>query len=213
MAASLIYRSAFIYESLMRVLYGSSYHERFQLIAGLIPENGSVLDVCCGPATLFHRYLKQKGVRYTGLDINQRFIDRLSAMGATGIVWNLEESRPLPRAQYVIMQSSLYHFLPDARPVLERMLAAAEKRVLLAEPIRNVADSQIALMAFLARKFTNPGTVDQANRFDEASLDALLRPYQQQGRVLESRLIAGKREKLYVLDSDRVGKTNRASLH
>ncbi len=210
MTASLIYRNAFIYESVMRVLYGSAYHERFQVIAELIPEGGSVLDVCCGPATLFHRYLKRKRVRYTGLDINQRFIERLSANGATGMVWNLEESCPLPRAQYVIMQSSLYHFLPDALPVVERMLAAAEKQVLIAEPVRNVAESQIPLVALLARKFTNPGTGDQANRFDEARLDALLRPYQQQGRVLESRLIAGGREKFYILDSEPTERTNRS---
>ena len=199
MTTSLIYRNAFIYEALMRVLYGSAYHQRFQALAEMIPEGGSVLDVCCGPATLFRRYLKQKGVHYTGLDINPGFIKRLSAAGATGMVWNLEEQRPLPRAENVIMQASLYHFLPDALPIVERMLVAAEQHVLIAEPIRNLADSKNPVLALLARKFTNPGTGDQPHRFTEARLDALLRPYQQNGQVLESRLIAGGREKLYIL--------------
>ncbi len=101
------------------------------------------------------------------------------------------------------MQSSLYHFLPDAAPIVERMLAAAEKQVLIAEPIRNVADSQSALLAFLARKLTNPGTGDQPHRFNEARLDALLQPYRHQGQVVESRLIAGGREKLYILAGGR----------
>jgi SAM-dependent methyltransferase len=201
MTASLIYKNAFIYEGLMRALYGSAYQARFQALADLIPDRGSVLDVCCGPATLFHRYLKQKGIRYTGLDINPTFIERLSASGGTGMVWNLDEDRPLPRTQYVIVQSSLYHFLPDAAPIVERMLAAAERKVLIAEPVRNVADSQSALLAFLARKLTNPGTGDQPHRFNEARLDALLQPYRQRGQVVESRLIAGGREKLYVLDA------------
>jgi len=115
------------------------------------------------------------------------------------MVWNLEEDRPLPRTEYVIMQASLYHFLSDAVPVVKRMLAAAEKQVLIAEPIRNVADSENALLAFLARKLTNPGTGDQPNRFNETRLDALLEPYQHRGQVVESRLIAGGREKLYIL--------------
>jgi SAM-dependent methyltransferase len=201
MTTSLIYQNAFLYEGLMRALYGSGYHGRFQALADLIPEGGSVLDVCCGPATLFHRYLKQKRVRYTGLDINSTFVERLSASGGMGMVWNLDEDRPLPRRQYVIMQASLYHFLPDAAPIVERMLAAAERQLLIAEPIRNLADSQSALLAFLARKLTNPGTGDQPHRFDEARLDVLLQRYRQRGQVVESRLIAGGRDKLYVLAS------------
>lgn len=200
MTTSVIYRNAFIYEAMMMVLYGGrAYHERYRRLAELIPEGASVLDLCCGPATLFHRYLKRKGVRYTGLDINEAFVRQLSANGAVGMVWNLEENRALPRAEYVIMQASLYHFLPDANPIVERMLSAAEKQVLIAEPIRNVADSQVPVLASLARKLTNPGTRDQANRFNEARLDALLSPYSRNGQVLDSRLIAEGREKLYIL--------------
>ena len=199
MQPSLIYRNALIYESAMRVLYGRGYGDRDRALAQLIPEGSSVLDLCCGPATLFSRYLKQKRVRYTGLDINAGFVARLLSNGGVGIVWNLEEDRPLPRAEYVIMQASLYHFLPTASPVVERMLAAAERQVLIAEPIRNVVDSRLAIVAALARKFANPGTGDQPHRFDEARLDGLLEIYRQRGQIVQTRLIAGGREKLYVL--------------
>jgi SAM-dependent methyltransferase len=201
MTGSLIYSTASIYETVMRLLYGRAYDERFRSLADLIAEGSSVLDVCCGPGTLFHRYLRAKGVRYTGLDLNRHFIERLSAGGATGIIWNLKENRPLPRAEYVVIQASLYHFLPDASSVIERMIAAAEKQVLIAEPIRNVADSRIFLLAFLARKLTNPGTGDQPNRFDEARLDALMEPYRRRSHAVRSQLIARGREKLYILDS------------
>ena len=200
MTASLIYSNASIYEGVMRALYGRGYADRFRSVAELIAEGSSVLDVCCGPGTLFHRFLKTKGVHYTGLDINRNFVERLSARGATGLIWNLNEARPLPRAEYVIMQASLYHFLPEVSNVIERMIAAAEKRVLIAEPIRNVSDSQIFLLAFFAHKLTNPGTGDQANRFNEAKLDALMERYSALGHNVQSRLIAGGREKLYVLD-------------
>jgi SAM-dependent methyltransferase len=200
MTRSLIYSSAPIYDAVMRLLYGRWYSERFRSLAKLIPAGSSVLDVCCGPGTLYQRYLKAKAAHYIGLDINRRFIERLTADGAVGIIWNLTENRPLPRAEYVVIQSSLYHFLPDASSVIERMIAAAKKRVLIAEPIRNVADSRIPLVGFLARKLTNPGTGDQPSRFNEQSLDALIEPYQQRCRAVRSQLIAGGREKLYILD-------------
>jgi SAM-dependent methyltransferase len=200
MTGSLIYSNASIYEAVMHALYGRWYNERFRSVAELIAQGSSVLDVCCGPGTLFHRYLKAKGVHYTGLDINRHFVERLSAEGATGLIWNLNEARPLPRAEYVIMQGSLYHFLPEASSIIERMIAAAEKQVLIAEPIRNVTDSRIFLLAFFARKLTNPGTGDQPNRFNEARFDALMERYRTPGHNVQSRLIAGGREKLYILD-------------
>jgi SAM-dependent methyltransferase len=200
MTGSVIYGNAFVYEAVMRALYGRGYNDRFHSVAELIAEGSSVLDVCCGPGTLFHRYLKTKRVRYTGLDINRHFVEQLSASGATGLIWNVSEDRPLPRAEYVIMQGSLYHFLPAASSVIERMIVAAEKQVLIAEPIRNVTDSQISLLAFFARKLTNPGTGDQPHRFNEARLDALMDRYRMPGHNMRSTLIASGREKLYILD-------------
>jgi SAM-dependent methyltransferase len=200
MGPSLIYRNSFLYETLMLVLYGREYRERYRTIAELIPRSSSVLDLCCGPATLFHRHLKQKDVRYTGIDINPHFIERLRARGAAGILRNLDGNTSLPRAEYVLMQASLYHFLPDSSPVVELMCAAAEKQVLIAEPVRNMADSNFPPFALLARKFTNPGTRDQPSRFNEALLDSLFEPYRKRGQVIHCALIAGGREKLYVLN-------------
>ena len=85
MTGSLIYSNASIYEAVMRALYGRGYNERLRSVAELIAEGSSVLDVCCGPGTLFHRYLKTKGVHYTGLDINRHFVERLAAGGQTVI--------------------------------------------------------------------------------------------------------------------------------
>lgn len=187
----------------MRVLYRRGYDDRFRALADLIPNGCSVLDVCCGPGTLFRRYLRQKGVRYTGLDINPRFVERVLASGADGLVWNVEETRPLPRAEYIIMQASLYHFLPRPLLLVERLMTAAEKQVLLAEPIRNMASSGMPVLALLARKLSNPGTGEQPHRFDEARLDELMEPFRNRGQLLHAALIAGGREKLYVLDSER----------
>ena len=204
MATSLIYRSPSLYELAMLLLYGRHYASRYRAIAELIPAGSSVLDLCCGPALLYHRYLSKKDIRYTGLDINAKFVARLIRRGVDAQVWDLRSEAALPSADYVIMQASLYHFLPDASRVVDRMLQAARKRVIIAEPIRNLATSDSRFLSLLSRLFTNPGVGEHSLRFTEASLADLFLRYA--SRLAESFTIAGGREKVYVLDA----KTARA---
>ena len=77
MTTSLIYRNASVYELAMLLLYGRHYASRYRAISELIPDGSSVLDLCCGPALLYHRCLRAKDVQYTGFDINSRFIEQL----------------------------------------------------------------------------------------------------------------------------------------
>ena len=199
MATSLIYRSAFIYELVMRLLYGRHYDARYKALAELIPNDKTVLDVCCGPAFLYQYYLQNRAVEYTGLDMNAAFIKRLIARGGKGEVRDLRENNPLPRADVVIMQASLYHFLPAAKPIVDRLLEAANCQVIIAEPIRNLATSRSPVLSWMGRMLTDPGSGDQPHRFTEASLDRLFADYAP--LVAQSFLIAGGREKVYVLNS------------
>lgn len=199
MRTSLVYRSSTTYDLLMRGLYGRHYAARFTAIADLIPDGATVLDLCCGPATLYRQYLRVKSVDYFGIDLNSGFIARLIAAGGRGEVRNLHADTPLPEADFVIMQASLYHFLPEPRPVIDRMLAAARSQVIVAEPVRNMATSDNWILATLGRRFTNAGDGAQAHRFTEATLDELFRDYT--ARVVRHSLIAGAREKLYVLSA------------
>lgn len=181
----------------MLLLYGRHYTSRYRAIADLIPAGSSVLDLCCGPAHLYQRWLRAKSIQYTGLDINKNFIARLLRRGGSGRVWDLRSSEALPNADYVIMQASLYHFLPDASQVVDRMLAASRKRVIIAEPIRNLATSDSRLVSLLGRLFTNPGVGEHALRFTEESLAGFFTSYE--SRIVQSFTIAGGREKVYVL--------------
>jgi SAM-dependent methyltransferase len=181
----------------MLALYGRHYGSRYRAIAELIPNGSNVLDLCCGPALLYHRYLRQKSVHYTGLDVNARFIERLIRRDAAGQVWDLTSDKPLPKADYVVMQASLYHFLPDPAPVVNRMLSAARRQVIIAEPIRNWSSSNSQLLALAGKLLTNPGRGNYSQRFNEASLDQLFKRYV--SSVQQSYAIAGGREKMYVL--------------
>ena len=194
-STSLIYRHPLIYDAAMLALYGRHYFSRCRVIAELIPEGASVLELCCGPAQLYRRHLKRKGVRYVGLDVNPRFVVPL---GTAGRLWNVQDDLPLPAADYVLMQASLYHFLSDPSAILDRMICAAEKQVIVAEPIRNLSDGRVPLLSALARCHTDAGTGAQPRRFNEQTLDAFFTRYA--SRLSRSFLIPGGREKVYLLD-------------
>ncbi|GAC1437884.1 MAG: hypothetical protein NVSMB51_12850 [Solirubrobacteraceae bacterium] len=194
---SLIYRSAPLYEAVMRALYGRHYHGRYEALAELVPHGASVLDLCCGPGVLYTRFLRGRQVRYTALDLNARFVEQLSRAGVDARVWDVSAARPLPHADYVIIQASLYHFLPRAQEVVERMVQAAGVAVVIAEPIRNLATSRVGALAAAGRRLTDPGTGEQEDRFTEATLDELMSSYGE--RLRDSFLIPGGREKVFVL--------------
>jgi SAM-dependent methyltransferase len=198
MAESLVYRTPLLYEMIMLALYGRHYPARYRAIAELVPAGSRVLDLCCGPGILHDRYLRRKKVEYTGLDVNPRFIARVNRRGGRGLVWDLHEDRPLPEADTVIMQASLYQFLPDAAPVVRRMLRAASRRVIIAEPIRNLSDSRLPIVAALARRHTDPGLGARPQRFTEATLDAFFGALPT--RPSRAFLTPGGREKVYVLE-------------
>ncbi len=196
MSTKLIYRYPLLYEVVMRLLYGRHYRARSLAIADLIPPKSSVLDLCCGSGLLYHRYLWRKNITYTGLDVSRPFVEALNKEGVRAMEWDLQSPAPLPRADYVTMQSSLCYFLPDPVPVIERMLAAANTAVIIAEPIRNLSTSRSSLVARVAVKLSGPGG-DRAQRFNEQSLDKLFEGFS--SRLTRSFKIPGGREKVYVL--------------
>jgi SAM-dependent methyltransferase len=203
-STSLVYRSAAGYELLMRALYGRNYAARLRVVADRVPPGASVLELCPGPGALYERHLRARAGAYTGVDVNDRFVTRLRGLGAEALVHDLVTSGPpLPSADVVIMQASLYHFLPGANTIVDRMLAAARDRVIIAEPIRNLSASRVPLVALIGRRAADPGAGGDghAQRFDEPGLDRLMRPYER--RTVEAFTIPGGREKVYVLDPGR----------
>jgi SAM-dependent methyltransferase len=195
-ATSLVYRSATLYDLVMRLLYGRHHADRDRAIAALIPDRASVVDLCCGPGFLYERHLRRKGVDYLGLDINPGFIRRVERLGARAEIRDLRRDEPLPAADFVVMQASLYQFLPEVAPILARMRAAARTSVIVAEPIRNLATGQVPLVSAMARRMANPGPGRCPRRFDQRSLEAALGD---PAWRTHSAPIPGGREQIYVL--------------
>jgi SAM-dependent methyltransferase len=197
MSTSLIYRSSVGYEFLMRALYGRNYRARMRTVADEVPPGSDVLELCCGPGTLYLRHLRGRARAYVGLDVNEGFVDGLRRRGVDARLLDLSREQSLPGADVVIIQASLYHFLPRADRVIDRMLAAARDRVIVSEPVRNLATSAIPGIALLGRRGADPGVGDHAQRFDERSLAALMEDYRD--RIVSEFAIPGGRERVYVL--------------
>jgi SAM-dependent methyltransferase len=201
LSTSLIYRSAAGYELVMRALYGRHYSDRMRAVAGEVPDGASVLELCCGPGTLYLRYLRTRTSGYVGIDVNPRFVEQLARRGVDARRLDLAASdEPLPDADAVILQASLYHFLPHPERILDRMLAAARDRAIVSEPIRNLASSNLPLLGRLGRSAADPGVGGHAQRFTEATLEAVMARYRE--RILKSFPIPGGREWVYVLSGD-----------
>ena len=198
MSTSLIYRSSGGYELIMRGLYGRHYTARMRAVAEQVPAGASVLELCCGPGTLYYRFLRHRCPTYIGVDVNPGFVARLRRRGVDARQMDLaDHGLELPRAEVAIMQASLYHFLPDASRVVDRMLAAARRFVIVSEPVRNLASSANPVIAQIGRRAAAPGVGGGERRFTETTLDRLFDDYRD--RVIKTELIPGGREKLYVL--------------
>jgi SAM-dependent methyltransferase len=194
----LAYKNQPIYEALMLVVYRHHYLSRYRAIAECIPAGAAVLDVCCGPAVLYDRYLRKKQVSYVGIDLNGAFVDRAAAKGINVAYADVSQIAELPAADFVVMQASLYHFLPDAvAPVIRKMLKAAKQKVIIAEPVRNLSTSRLRWVARFAHRQTDAGAGPCTTRFDEESLSAAMAPF---ASIVERVFpIAGGREIAYVL--------------
>ena len=202
MSTSLIYRSAAGYELLMRALYGRHYGDRLRAVAEQVPDGASVLELCCGPGTLYARHLRRRVGGYVGIDVNPGFVERLRRQGVDARRLDLaHDEEPLPEADVVILQASLYHFLPHAERIVDRMLDAARERVVVSEPVRNLASSEVALIARLGRRAADPGVGGHAQRFTEQTLAEEMARYRE--RILRSFPIPGGREMVYVLAASR----------
>jgi SAM-dependent methyltransferase len=195
--SSIIYWHPSIYESIMRMLYYPHYDDRFAAIAAQIPSGKEVLDVCCGTCRLYRDNLADS-VDYTGVDINPRL--PVSDNESVEVLIRDVRSDELPSADYVIMQASLYQFIPDHGDMVDKLLEVAREKVVITEPIRNIANSDIPILSTIVGVLSDPSTGEVSERFTNESFQTfILNEYGNQLEKME--LIAGGREMLVILNA------------
>ena len=170
-----LYRFPALYRLLMRIGYGGDYGARHALIADRIGEPDDVLELCCGDLGLY-RHLARRGLvrSYVGLEQSPAMLRRARRRGADVRAFDVRAGGTLPAAGTVIMQASLYQFHDLADGLLPRLWAAARRRLVLAEPVRNLAGSRSGLARRAALCLTR--TVDgrtHPSRYTEEALLAL----------------------------------------
>ncbi|MBI3658441.1 MAG: hypothetical protein HY232_18715 [Acidobacteria bacterium] len=159
------YWSAFGYDLLMKVLYGGAYKEVEAEVANLIPDGASVVDVCCGSSGIYRNFLKDKRDHYLGLEFNGHFVMAARKRGINVRLFNLL-AEEVPPADYVIMCSSFYHFHSQQREILDKLLKAARRGLIISEPVENVSSNSNRFLGRLANLLTNPGIGEYNYRFN-----------------------------------------------
>jgi SAM-dependent methyltransferase len=180
----LIYRRPAVYELLKRAQYGRYYSDHLKAVANEVPPGSSVVELCCGPGTLYTHHLRERTSSYIGLDMNEPFIVALRRQGVDARPVDLSNSQePIPSADVAIIQGRLHNFLPDPAHIIDRMLAASRRLTVISEPIQGRRLTMFARRPHLS----------------EQALDELFEPYRE--LLIKETLIAGGREKLFVLQA------------
>jgi hypothetical protein len=157
---------------MMRGLYGRYFSDRYLAVAAEVPARATVVEVCAGDCYLYLHYLRPKSVTYLGLDLSAHLVRWAQAQGVNARQWNMWEDE-IPSADVVIMQAGLYHFMPQTKAIIQKMLAAARQAVIIAEPIQNITSSSNPAMAWLGRqlvRLTVTERIDPGRRFERQSL-------------------------------------------
>ncbi|NUO81793.1 hypothetical protein HUU05_17115 [candidate division KSB1 bacterium] len=193
---SLIYSNQFVYQLAIRLLFGRHFRARYEALAAEIPNSAQVVDVCAGDCYLYRRFLRKKGVQYLGLELSPHLVRAARAQGVSVEQFDIRQDE-IPSAEFVVMQGSLYQFLPNVEVAVHKMLAAARRKVIIAEPIRNLS-SEDNWLGKASRILTQPDANSPAyagQRFNEQSLQKLFDSFATFERAF---LIPGGREMIGV---------------
>lgn len=195
---SITYWHPSIYSFLIKLSYGRNYSKRYETIRNLIEEGSSVVDVCCGDCKMYE-FLKEKKVKYTGLDSNSHFINIAQKKGINARVFNMHEDK-IPEADYVLLLGSLYQFIPGHDRVLQKLFHAARKYLIISETVKNYADSKSKVVSFISVMLNNPGDGFKRDRFNIDTFREAIKPFRE--NIEKEFLTSGDLEYVVVVNKD-----------
>jgi len=158
-------------------MFKKYYNDRYQAINNVIDNNSSVVDVCCGDSMLY-TFLKCKNIDYLGLDFNTTFIKFSKKRGINVRKFDIYKDE-IPVNDYVVIQGSLYQFIPNQHQILKKLYEAADKYLIISEPIRNYAQSKNKLVSCISKLINNPGDGTKVHRFTLQTFKEALHPFQE----------------------------------
>lgn len=171
---SLVYRNIFIYRLVMNVLYLGKYAKRFDPVISEIrrlPRGTPVLELCFGDIYVAD-FCKKNGYPWTGLDINDDFVEMARKAGFDARITDVIAAEQLPTAGACVMMGSLYHFHRNTEDLLGKMLQAADL-VIISEPVLNLS-ARNGVIGWFAKKGANAGKGDEHFRYNRTSFRSML---------------------------------------
>ncbi len=171
-----IYRHPLLYRLAMRLAYRSEYRERYALLADEVARPSRVLEVCCGDLVL-QAALERRGLlrSYHGLEINPGMLALASKRSIHVEAVDIRTTRVMPTAEVVIMQASLYQFHSIAESLLNSLWNAAERQLIIAEPVRNLSGSANGVVRRVGQLMSQTEDGPQRFRYTEQTLLDLYR--------------------------------------
>lgn len=166
---SITYWHPFLYKILMKLLFRGSYNSRYLEIANIIENNSSVIDVCCGDAKLYE-FLKKKNIKYTGVDFSRTFYNFLKKKKIDIINMDIKNEKIPIKADYVVIQSSLYQFIPNHIDLVKKLLAVSKKYLIIQETVKSYTTSSNKLLSIIGKFLNNPGDGYKTERLDRKKL-------------------------------------------
>jgi hypothetical protein len=181
----IIYWNDMLYRSAIRLIYGTDFRRRYELVAANIKKGWTVLDLCCGDCHIA-KFL-DASVKYEGADFNGTFVAGAGKRGIKASLCDLRKGLDTARKfDCVMMMGSLHQFSPREDTMLSSMKKAATGRVIVSEPCKNIVSSGNALISLAAKVISNPGgSISRIRRFTR---DEILDIFKRHGatRVLDA---------------------------
>ena len=162
----------------MRLTYGRKFRRRYEVLNGLLERDHSLLELCSGDCYLYLNFLIQKGIRYTGVDINKSFVNYARRNNVNVEILNVLYDE-IPEADIILMHASLYQFIPDEKRIIDKIIEAAKEKVIIAEPVINRSHSGNKFSQILSAFLSNPGTKLARKRFRPEDFEKLCCSYQE----------------------------------
>ncbi len=127
---SIWYSHPKMYDFGMRLIHGKNYSKRYVLLANLIKQNSSVLDIGCGSCKLVE-YLRN--CTYVGWDLNKYFLKFAKKRGLKVQKKDFTKAQ-IPRTDYIIVSDVIHHIHPEDEAPMKRAFKAARKGLIVVEP-------------------------------------------------------------------------------
>ncbi|HET9053691.1 MAG TPA: hypothetical protein VFM90_05930 [Cyclobacteriaceae bacterium] len=158
----------------MNILYLGKYAKRFDPVISEIrrlPPGTPVLELCFGDIYIAD-FCKKNGFPWTGLDINDDFVEMARKAGFDARMTDVIAAEQLPTAGACIMMGSLYHFHRNTEDILGKMLQAADL-IIISEPVLNLS-ARNGVIGWFAKKGANAGKGDEHFRYNRTSFRRML---------------------------------------